>query len=317
MKRIYLDQNIWLDIQFGRFDTNLESILKKIDRKKVEVVFSPAHCEEICNASYSPNIKSLITSEERDFRLDILSKVTRNREIIPYSNDFNVVHSFSGKEGPYIVLEHPSSCFKRVYNNYESNKIAESAQQSSLDKAGEIGGDAKSKLGNVNILNLLESDITAKDLLLKKMTSKLIHNAALNQLIKAGVKIQPCTDRVKSIIDDKINLIRNAQSDYFFSKAEKIVNGNNRKSFASEGFSISEAVIDAVILSMIELGYASKEVTMSSLHDNTHAIYGSYCDIFVSRDQKLLKKIIPTYEYLGIKTKVINAKNEDWQLYLS
>lgn len=317
MKRIYLDQNIWFDIQHERFGTTLEGVLKKIDRKKVEVVFSPAHCEEICNASYSPNNKTLITSEERDFRLDILSKVTRNREIVPYANDFDVINSFCGKEGPYIVMEHPSACFKRVYHNYESNKIAEFAQQSSLDKAGEVGDDAKSKLGNENIINILESDLSAKSLLLQKITSKLIHNAALNQLLKAKVKIQPCTDQVKKKIDNKISSIRTAQYDYFFKKAEKIVSGRNRNVFAPEGFNVSEAVIDAVMLSMIELGYASKEVTMSSLHDNTHAIYGSYCDVFVSRDQKLLKKIIPTYEYLGIKTKVINAKNEDWQLYLS
>lgn len=56
---------------------------------------------------------------------------------------------------------------------------------------------------------------------------------------------------------------------------------------------------------------------MSSLHDNTHSIYGSYCDYFVSRDKRLLKKLTATYKYLGIGTKIINAKNEDWQSYLS
>ncbi|HDU3862794.1 MULTISPECIES: hypothetical protein [unclassified Klebsiella] len=317
MKRIYLDQNIWFDIRFERFDTSLESVLKKIDRDRVEIIYSPAHCEEICNSYCSPNISNHITTEEKDLRISILSKVTRNREIVPYSNDFKIMHSFCGREGPYVVLEHPTACFKRVYDNYESNEVAESSQQHSVDKADEVEQDLKSKLGHANIINVLETDPSAKALLLQNLTSKLIHRAAINQLIKSNIKIQPCTAQVKKIIDEKAHEIRYMQSAYFINKAEKILNNRNKTKFSSEGFDISEAVVDAVILTMIELGYASSEVSMSSLHDNTHSIYGVYCDYFVSRDQKLLKKLIPAYEYLGINTKIINAKYEDWQTYLS
>ncbi|MCE9917789.1 hypothetical protein [Obesumbacterium proteus] len=317
MKRIYLDQNIWFDIKIGRFDTSLESVLKKIDRNKIEIIYSPAHCEEICNSYCSPNISDHISIEERDIRIKLLSKVTRNREIVPYPNDFKIMHSFCGREGPYIVLEHPTACFKRVYDNYESNKVGESAQQCSVDKANEVAQDVKTKLGHANIITVLETDPAANALLLRNLTTKLIHSAALNQLIKSNIKIQPCTAQVKKIIDDKIRSIRSMQGEYYFNKAEGILNSRNKTNFSSEGFDICEAVVDAVILTMIELGYASSEVSMSSLHDNTHAIYGVYCDYFVSRDQKLLKKLIPAYEYLGINTKIINAKYEDWQTYLS
>lgn len=317
MKRIYLDQNIWFDIILERFDTSLESVLKKIDRKKVEIIYSPAHCEEICNSYCSPNISDHISIEERDIRINLLSKVTQNREIIPYSNDFKIIHSFCGRKGPYIVLEHPMECFKRVYDNYESNKVGESAQQYSVDKANEIDQDVKSKLGHANIITVLETDPTANTLLLQNLTTKLIHRAAINQLIKSNIKIQPCTPQVKKVIDGKIHTIRSMQGDYYLNKAKRILSSRNRINFPSEGFDICEAVIDAVMLTMIELGYASSEVSMSSLHDNTHAIYGIYSDYFVSRDKKLLKKLIPTYEYLGINTKIINAKNEDWQTYLS
>lgn len=317
MKRIYLDQNIWFDIQHGRSDTSLEGVLKKIDRNKVEIVFSPAHCEEICNAYCSPDIKDRIDSKEKDLRLDILSKVTRNREIVPYPNDFDIIHSFSGRKGPYLILEHPEQCFKRVYDNYESNKVAEYSQKCSVEKAEEVEQEIKSKLGNLNIIHVFETNLAAKDLLLRNLTTKLIHSAAINQLIKANVKIQPCTDQVKRKIDQKIGEIRARNSVYYINKAEKILIGRGKVNVASEGFDTSEAVIDALILSMIELGYASGEVPRSSLHDNTHAIYGAYCDYFVSRDKKLLKKLIPTYDYLGIKTKIINANNEDWQCYLN
>lgn len=317
MKRIYLDQNIWFDIQFGRFDTSLESILKKIDRKKVEIIYSPANCEEICNSYCSPHIQDRIDTEEKDLRLSILSKVTRNREIVPYQNEFNIIHSFSGKEGPYIVLEHPADCFKRVYDNYESNSVAESAQEFSIGKANEVDKNVKSKLGNANINIILEKDPSAINLLKQILTEKLIHNAALIQLHKAKIKIQPCTAEVKKLIDRKISEIRSRQSVYFSVKAEKILNDRKNNNIKNEGFGVTEAVVDALILTMIELGYASSEAPMSSLHDNTHSIYGAYCDYFVTRDKNLLKKLIPTYEYLGIKTKIINANQEDWQNYLN
>lgn len=317
MKRIYLDQNIWFDIWDERNSTSLAIVLEKIDRKKVEIVYSPANCEEICNSFCSPNNLERISNEEKDIRLSILSKVARNREIIPYSNDFKITHTFSGREGPFIALEHPADCFKRVHDNYESNKVAESAQQYSLDKASEIDQDVKSKLGNANISSILEKDPVAFTLLLETLTTKLIHNAALNQLIKAKIQIQPCTAEVKKLIDIKIHEIRSKQSTYFSEKAEKLLINRKVNNIISEGFGVTESVVDAVMLTMIELGYASSEVSMSSLHDNTHSIYGVYCDYFVSRDKKLLKKIIPTYEYLGVKTKIINANNEDWLSYLN
>lgn len=317
MKRIYLDQNIWLDIQLERNNASLKGILKKIDREKIEIIYSPANCEEICNSYCSSNAGENISEEEKDLRLNILSKVTRNREIIPYRNSFKIIHSFNRMGGPYIVLEHPADCFKRVYDNYESNTVAESSQQVSLDRASEISQDVKSKLGNIDIINILETDPSASNLLLDKLATKLIHSAAINQLIKSGVKIQPCTPLVEMIINQKIQTIRASQSAYFFSKAEKILKNRNKSNILFEGFNVSESVIDAVMLTMIELGYASREVSMSSLHDNTHSIYGSYCDYFVSRDKRLLKKLTATYKYLGIGTKIINAKNEDWQSYLS
>ena len=80
MKRVYLDQNIWLDIQLKRFNCSLEGVLRNINRSKVEVVYSPANIEEICNSYCSPNIENKISIEERDFRLDMLSQVTQDRD---------------------------------------------------------------------------------------------------------------------------------------------------------------------------------------------------------------------------------------------
>ena len=55
--------------------------------------------------------------------------------------------------------------------------------------------------------------------------------------------------------------------------------------------------------------------SINSLHDTTHAIYGAYCDIFVTNDKKLKQKTSAAYQWLGINTKIFNS-NEFIQ-YLS
>lgn len=45
--------------------------------------------------------------------------------------------------------------------------------------------------------------------------------------------------------------------------------------------------------------------TNSGIYDVTHAIYGTYCDYFVTLDKRFLKRIKAIYYYLGIKTKCV------------
>lgn len=44
----------------------------------------------------------------------------------------------------------------------------------------------------------------------------------------------------------------------------------------------------------------------SGIYDTTHSIYATYCDYFVTNDEKLKKRVKAIYHYLGVRTKVIN-----------
>lgn len=317
MKIIYLDQNIWLDILLKRTEPYLSDIENKIDRKKVGIVYSPANCEEICNSYRSLNIEKHITYEEKEARIDLLSKLSRNTSILPYCKGFDVKKSPFGFYGPHIVSEHPSACFKRVNDNYSSNEGAEDAQKQSLDTGGNVSTQEKSKLGNINPVDILINTENGKNKLLKNIESKLIHKTAINQLISEGHEVQPFTGAVRGLLDLKALSLRTLKGDYFLNKAIKIMASNNIFNLISKKFDDTEAVIDAVMLTLIELGYASEKNPMSSLHDNTHAIYGSFCDYFVTRDNKLIKKLKPTYDLLRVETKIINANEENWLNILS
>lgn len=49
---------------------------------------------------------------------------------------------------------------------------------------------------------------------------------------------------------------------------------------------------------------------VASMSDNNHASMASHCDYFLSRDERFIKKIIAVFEYLEIKTKVINVTSD-------
>ncbi|WP_421506490.1 hypothetical protein [Erwinia rhapontici] len=316
MEKIYLDQNIWLDIQLGRNNNSLEVVLKEINRDKVEIIYSPANIEEICNSYRSPRVNNKISLTEKDNLLSLLSQVACDREIIPYSNNFKVIHSFCGNEGPFIISEPPEDCFNRVNDKYQSNIFAELAQESSIRKSFDIDEGFKRKIGRENFAKIIETDSSANELFFEIFTTKLIHKAAFDYLIKCNVNLHPWSERVDSLLNSAIFELRSKHSQDFFGMAREILEKKEKVNITSRGFGICEAAVDAVMLTMIEFGYGSKEVSMSSLHDNSHSIYAAYCDLFITRDGNLLKKLIPAYEFWGINTKIINANNEDWHIYL-
>lgn len=74
-------------------------------------------------------------------------------------------------------------------------------------------------------------------------------------------------------------------------------------------FSTLECVIEFLNGILNECGYhRDKGVrkSQSGIHDVSHAIYGTYCDFFVSLDDSFRKRLDAIYYYLGIKTEVMS-----------
>lgn len=62
----------------------------------------------------------------------------------------------------------------------------------------------------------------------------------------------------------------------------------------------TEAAIDILFRSLQDAGYGleSERKTRSAMHDETHAIYATRANHFVTRDRKLLSKVRAVYGYL-------------------
>lgn len=73
-------------------------------------------------------------------------------------------------------------------------------------------------------------------------------------------------------------------------------------------YSCMELVFEFLHSTLNKCGYNrdKKDATViSGIYDTAHSIYGTYCDYFVSSDDRLRKRISAIYYYLGVPTKVI------------
>jgi len=312
MKRVYFDQNVWIDIEEKRKFLSVELMQEIINHDKIQLIYSPANCEEICNAFRSKNIKTNISEDKKNKRISIISELTNNTEIIPYpNNSFNVIASPFGKTGPQIIKEEPSTCYQRVDQYYESNEISEDNQQIVINLGKNIDERTKLELSMLDpILDILKSK-NGDEILRNKILLKTMYGEALIQLIQEGSIKQPITKDKLYIIDSRFKkLAKNI--DFYVSKTNSILSEKNIFPTISNSYSVMETYIDSIVQTLIELGYASENKSMSSLHDISHIIYGSYCDYFVTGDEKLTKKASAAYKYINSPTQVINTNNKDW-----
>ena len=108
MQRIYFDYQLIIDNVDER-DYGFD--LFKIDSKRFEFAYSPAHIEEIANGDINKRLKY-----PKEEYLSFLSKLTQNKEII--YGDPNTYESisllFKKDYSLMIVSEHPKDCFERV-----------------------------------------------------------------------------------------------------------------------------------------------------------------------------------------------------------
>nr|WP_314565896.1 hypothetical protein [uncultured Pseudomonas sp.] len=72
-----------------------------------------------------------------------------------------------------------------------------------------------------------------------------------------------------------------------------------------------QVIIDKILKCMEEAGYNQEEKNHSAsltgrMHDASHAIYASSSNYFVTNDKRFSKKVIATYIWLRIPTKILN-----------
>ena len=76
----------------------------------------------------------------------------------------------------------------------------------------------------------------------------------------------------------------------------------------SNQYPLMEIIFEFLHSTLNKCGYnrdKKDSTVISGIYDTTHSIYGTYCNYFVSSDERLRKRISAIYYYLGVPTKVI------------
>jgi hypothetical protein len=276
MNLIYCDHGIIVEWLKGA--PIATQAINKLLNANLQPVYSPAHIEELAVPVERSGLSEKVIMEE----LKKLSLLTGNIEILPNSRrGLRKIHS-EGDFGAFICIENPKKCYARVTSNYKAlNDLAESGQKLFSSTANREAGDRVP--GTVNLRDpqdILQSSLV-KQQILSQYHSIFHMGRQYAQTVTGILKQSPFID-----VPDPAKCIDSLK-------------GNH---------DATQAMVESVIKCLIRERYYPDPIKKhrSEMHDISHAVYASYFDLYVIEDEKSRKKCIATYEFLGIKTKVLS-----------
>ena len=201
-------------------------------------------------------------------KLEFISKLTFDYELLPFERSDT---RLIFKDNIYIYEENPRICYERVVKDYSRNDYAEKVDGEILTVSEEI--------------NFYDNDPTE------------INNKTPLEIIKECEQL---------ISDSFILAMKESYNTSYTSKDVRKIRDLGIKN----PFQIFEAFVNVIFNCLEALRYFPEKPTngRSRLHDVSHAIYGAYCDEFISGDNKLIRKSQVAYKYLGVYTEIIKLK---------
>jgi PIN domain nuclease of toxin-antitoxin system len=174
-----------------------------------------------------------------------------------------------------LVKELPSLCFERVIKDYILNDDAEKIDKDIIINANSNGLGEPKEMNNIKPEEILNRFQYKELIVLSLVNNNIIDN------------------------DKSIEALR--------------WNFNNIK----DKFYILESYINSAANVLEWIGYyrEKEKKSRSRMHDVSHIIYSSYCDIFITSDKNLYMKTKAIFSLLEIKMKVIlfKLKDSSWQ----
>ena len=269
MKYIYFDHNVIIDLKNKRNPFIAEAV-EKLDKKRYQILISPAHIEEVAALKMHHGN----SDDTANLFLDFLAKLTNSKCLLPFKrSDTPQVKKY----GVFLSEENPIVTYARVIKSYDKNIIAENHQ--------------KEKIANGEIFEK-ENNISSKE----------TNNINIQNEIS---KFKPNLHQI--IINNYMGLKYSGLMDSYISPD---IPGCDQINFAFLGkfFPLHEMTMEKIFEFLEVRRYFPDKSTqfLSGLHDTTHAIYASYCDVFVTNDKKLRNKTTAAYTWLGINTLILS-----------
>lgn len=280
MKNIYLDHNIYIETLD---QVDLYKFLIETKKKKgIRFLYSPAHIEEIYKVEANPNSRFRLRMNEL---IKNISNITDNYELFPTLS------------GIVIKKENLLECYKRVEN---------------FDTRQRVEEDSKVRFN--------QDKENYKKLLDESKKNKGISTIPFDKIWENNVvksEIDNLNKNVSAFIKDYNNSYENTL--FMLSGLDRSLSKNfsfkrDNFYFLKKSFNDLECIIEILFRVLNFCGYNAEKkekTSISATHDVTHAIYATNADYLVSSDEKFVQKCKAVYYYLGVKTKVIHAEQDN------
>lgn len=280
MKHLYIDDNFVICCMENK---ELFDEVMNLKESQIQCIYSPAHMETI----YRQLKKSPNYAKTSNQLLDAISKITNNKEALPNQ---------STKSAIVITVENPTKCFKRVSDMDTTDKVAVDAEEK--DEIDRLF--YKDKMKNKKYTNI--SNKSAEDIWKWKEVKELVEH--LNQNIDKI--IQNNNSDFSNTILYLAGINKFLPEDFIFS--------NSRYEILKKEHTQLEFTIEILFRVLNYCGYNSEEKgnEVSSIHDVSHAIYGTCADYIITSDLRFSKKCKAVYSFIGAPTKVIFSKQCDF-----
>lgn len=204
--------------------------------------------------------------EKTHEKLRFISKYTNDYELLPFKRNDTRILH---EDGIYLCEENPRKCYARVVEEYSRNDLAETIDKNIITSAEDN--------------NFFSNDPNE------------INNSKHREVLL----------QYRPIILNSLNIAMKEtyHRDLTDSEATSL-----RFEDLKNDFQLFECLVNIIfnVLEVIRFFPEKKNKSSSRLHDVSHAIYASYSEIFISGDKKLVHKILATYHFLGVPTKIIH-----------
>lgn len=206
---------------------------------------------------------------------------------------------FSTKTINWVIIESTLECFGRISREDTTNIIKMHGKEI-YNKSIEVRNKRSDDKTVTNMSNLSDKEIWD------------------NHYIKEAIELFNGNEIMNYIEDINNEICRNNDKMDKNSQFLKIRNDFRIKKFLCKEEECSRIEIELAFETLFELlndnGYCKEkeeDKAISSIHDVSHAIYGLYCDIFITCDRNFYNKLRAIYYYLGIEIEVYYCPQKD------
>lgn len=282
MKRIYFDTNIFEAIIKKEINISIDELNSF---NKVSYYISTGHVEEYFIAIKNDSNKMHI-QDNNDRKLLMTSLKHKKGILNPNKN---------GEKGIINKVESFDDCLSRV-QKWDTTDIMISKGKAIYQEQNKYFKNLISKNPSViNNSNLDYKEIWNREEVKSMLTEFSDYRNKYNDSLFT---------ELKSIygIPHALELASKNRVPTFEIKKDCFKEINNQ-------YFMMELVFEFLHFVLNKCGYNKDKkdfAVISGIYDTTHSIYGTYCNYFVSNDNRLRKRVSAIYYYLGVTTKVIS-----------